>query len=112
VPVTDVLPKARCGSLAFADSIVAGLRGHLGFRIGLADYVLSFRELRMIRSAAKPLECWSYDCRQNATIVHRKKAYCGKHALEKVDQGERADTWSDFFDPYQNLMGMRRMHRH
>src|SRR4051794_27774365 len=37
----------------------------------------------------KPVECWVEGCSQIASILHRMKPYCGKHALALLDSRER-----------------------
>ena len=57
----------------------------------------------------RPIICQFSGCQQKATIIHRRKALCGRHALDRVDRGERPDAWADFFGPNQRLMGLRNM---
>lgn len=42
-----------------------------------------------------PVACSSPSCGREATIVHREAAYCGAHALLKLEAGERPDSRDD-----------------
>ena len=44
----------------------------------------------------RPIGCSAERCLLPATIFHRSKPYCGKHALALLDAGDRPDRAEDF----------------
>lgn len=42
-----------------------------------------------------PVDCSVEQCGEQATIMHRSKPYCGKHALELLEAGEAPDRSRD-----------------
>jgi hypothetical protein len=45
---------------------------------------------------SSPPVCGVDSCHRPATIVHRDRPLCGKHALEKVEAGDLPETPDDF----------------
>lgn len=49
----------------------------------------------MHKEAVVPPSCAAENCSALATLFHHGKPYCGKHALELLEAGERAETPAD-----------------
>lgn len=43
-----------------------------------------------------PIVCCAPDCAKPATILHKLKPYCGKHALELLESGEGFERRIDY----------------
>jgi hypothetical protein len=62
----------------------------------------------MQKAPSAPPICEAESCSALATLYHHEKPYCGKHALELLEAGERAETPADVLNRLDAASAARR----